>query len=193
MKDSNPILVVSTNRIDQSTPLYSQAFLNFSGVQSVVVNNQKPNRYIMDLHNEFIDTAAIVLNISEKVFVFDPEALFSLATRLIMENIECTGFTQSEGNVEMSDQFNIIIPKTRITGKNYFAQMHQLEKDSFIQYGVEKDCPGILLYNQAGLPFAIYAGTIKYFKSPVSDLMACYNYAMHKRNEYIETERSTVA
>jgi hypothetical protein len=23
--------------------------------------------------------------------------------------------------------------------------------------------------------------------------MACYNYAMHKRNEYIETERSTVA
>jgi hypothetical protein len=193
MKESNPILVLSTNRFDQTTPLYCQAFLDFPGVQAIEVNKQKANRYIMDLHNEFIDTAAIVLNVSENVFVFDPEALFSLVTRLVMEKIECTGFTQSEGNVEMSDAFNIILPNTRISGKNYFAQMHQLEKDSFINYGTDNDCPGILLYNQAGIPFAIYAGTIKYFKSPVSDVMACYNYAIHKRNQYIENERAALA
>ena len=193
MKDQNPYLAICTNRSSESVPLYNQAFLDYQGIVCSSVINENPNKYIMNLHNEFIDTAAIVLNISENVFVFDMEALLSFATRQVIERIEVCGVTAAQGHVQMSDAFNIIIPKTTISGKNYFAQMHQLEKDSFIQYGVEKDCPGILLYNQAGLPFAIYAGTIKYFKSPVSDLMACYNYAMHKRNEYIETERSTVA
>lgn len=190
MKDQNPYLAICTNRSSESVPLYNQAFLDYQGVVCSSVINEKPNKYIMNLHNEFIDTAAIVLNISENVFVFDMEALLSFATRQVIERIEVCGVTAAQGHVQMSDAFNIIIPKTTISGKNYFAQMHQLEKDLFITYDFAKDAPGILLLNQAGLPFAIWAGQIKYAKCPPIDFDACYQYALEKKNQYITAEQT---
>ena len=188
MISNNPILVVSTNNIT-GKPLLNQAFFNYPGIKSVQVDNAKSNRYIIDLHNEFIDTAAMVVNVSENVFVFNIEALITLITRQVIENIEVFGVTSSSGKVEMSDVFNTIIPKTRISGKNYFAQMHQLEKDAFIQWDIVKDVPGILLLNQNDEPFAIWAGEIKYEKCPTIDVEACYNYAVAKRNAFIEQQQ----
>lgn len=186
----NPILIVSTNR-QTDNPLYNQAFLNYPGVQMMDVTKQKPNRYIMDLHNEFVGTPAIILNISENVFVFDTDALFRYITFLIMQgNIEVAGFTQADEVVEMSDQFNIILPKTKLSGKNYFAQMHQLEKDCFIHYSTEKGCPGVLLHNHKDEPFAVYAGSIKYYKSPTVDFDKCYEFAKQRKNQQIELERA---
>jgi hypothetical protein len=186
----NPLLIISTNRKNQEPELKCQAFFNFEGIRCMQVHNVKPNRYILDLHNGFIDTEAMVINVSENVFVFDIEALFNLVTRLVLEGIECTGLPEADKQPVISDVFNILLPKTAITGKNYFAQMHQLNKDSFIRFGVERGCPGILLYNQAGVPFGIYAGSIKYFKSPTPDFLACYQYAIQKNNERIERIKS---
>lgn len=189
MISNNPYLVVSTNNVS-GKPLLNQAFFNYPGIKSMQVDNAKPNRYIMELHNGFIDTAAIVVNVSENVFVFNIEALFTLITRQVMEGIEVHGVNGSSGQVDMLDVFNVIIPKTRITGKNYFAQMHQLEKDAFIQWDIVKDVPGILLLNQKDEPFAIWAGSIKYEKCPPVNIEACYNYAVAKRNEFIEQQQS---
>lgn len=191
MISNNPILVVSTNNIT-GKPLLNQAFFNYPGIKSMQVDNAKPNRYIMDLHNEFLDTSAMIVNVSENVFVFNIEALITLITRQVVEGIEVHGVNGTSGQVDMLDVFNVIIPKTRITGKNYFAQMHQLEKDAFIQWDIVKDAPGILLLNQNGEPFAIWAGSIKYEKCPTVDVEACYNYAVAKRNAFIEQQQQAV-
>ncbi len=186
----NPILIVSTNKT-KAEPLYNQAFFNYPGIQMMEVNNDKPNRYIMHLHNEFVGTPAIVLNISQNVLVFDTDALFRYITFLIMQgNIEVAGLTASEGIVDMGSEFNVILPKTKLSGKNYFAQMHQLEKDCFISYSTDKGCPGILLHNHKDEPFAVFAGSIKYFKSPKADFDACYEFAKNKKQHQIELERA---
>lgn len=182
------MIVLATNVKGITDKLYCQEFLNYPGISSLQVHNEKAERYLKTLHNDLLDRNGImIINCSERVFVFNPELLWSYMTFLINEgNCEVNGFTKTEGQVDMSDEFNIIFPNTPLTGKRYFAQAHNLGIDSFIAFEACKEAPGILLLDHNRKPFAIYAGTIAHFKSPMPDVMKCYEYAKTNMNERIE-------
>ena len=178
----------------QSDPIDErcQAFFNYPGISAIGLFKEHDSTILYNLHNRNVQSKGMVINCSERVFVYDIDQLIEFMMFLTaQENCEVMGFTMEREKREMGAEFNILVPKTHIN-RAYFNEVHDRKIDCYIRYERHPEVPGWLLLNHADIPFAIYSGQIKGERRMVTDIDSAHAWAVRQKNEINEWNKDAL-
>lgn len=170
----------------------SQAFFNYPGIAAYGFKNEHDSAILYNMHNTNAERGGMVINCSERVFVYDIDALIEFMMFLTVQpNCEVMGFTMEREKRQMGTEFNILIPKT-IINEAYMDEVHRRKIDCYIRYERNPEVPGWLLLNHADIPFAIYSGQIKGEPKMITDIDSAHAWAVRQKNEINEWNKDAL-